>query len=87
MTCSTTELQQHTGSATCHNPALPASVNFATIAPMPETHPRNASQDAPKSRTDTGVPVRKDARAKKLKENMRRRKEAARNKPGASEDA
>lgn len=54
---------------------------------MAETTPSSAAQAAPKTRANTGVLVRKDARAKKLKENMRRRKEAVRSRNDAGEDA
>lgn len=54
---------------------------------MSETTPSSAAPSAHQTRINTGVPVRKDARAKKLKENMRRRKEAVRSRDDASEDA
>lgn len=54
---------------------------------MAETTPSSAAKAAPQTRVNSGVPVRKDARAKKLKENMRRRKEAVRSRDDVSEGA
>lgn len=54
---------------------------------MPETLPSTAPETAKETRTNAGVPVRSDARAKKLRDNLRRRKEAARSRDDESEGA